>query len=143
MGRSPIAGRVPGWLIGITLAVAVFGCGPALPSGSPSRDFTQYLAGYGQVLTPAIAPPGVADWRDAVNGFPLPGAVVESAIFGVVTCVDPSLNCARRGLVRPGESLPIWIVTFADSPAADGCPMWATVDARTGSFINGTGPPCS
>ena len=117
-------------------------CGPAIETGTPSGDFTRYLEGYGQLLTPAIAPPGVVDWHDAVDGFPFPGAAVESAIYGIVTCVTPARNCAERGLVRPGQSLPIWIVTFADSPAAGGCPMWATVDARTGAFINGTGPPC-
>ncbi len=114
----------------------------AAPSATPSSAFTTYLNGYGQRFTPAQPPPGAADWRPAVEGFPAPGARVQSAIYGVVTCYDPSRNCAERGLVRPGESLPIWIVTFEDDPAAQGCRFWASVDATTGSFINGSGPPC-
>ena len=126
----------------ILLALIVAACADALPGASPSDDFTIYLNGYGQRFTPAQPPPGTADWHQAVNGFPFPGARVQSAIYGVVTCFDPSKNCANRGLVRPGDSLPIWIVTFEDDPGAQECPVWASVDAATGSFINGTGPPC-
>ncbi len=74
--------------------------------------------------------------------YPFPGAI-PTATYGTVTCVDPAKNCAERGLARPGERVDIWYVTFADSPAAQGCSTWATVDAHSGAFINGTGPPCN
>ncbi len=113
------------------------------PTSTPSADFTTYLNGYGQRFTPAQPPPGAADWHPAANDFRAPGARLQSAVYGVVTCFDPSQNCAERGLVRPGESLAIWIVTFEDDDAAaHGCRLWASIDATTGAFINGSGPPC-
>ena len=108
----------------------------------PSSDFSNYLAGYGQVFTPVDPPPGAADWHAAVRGQPFPGGTVEKAMYGTVSCVDPSKNCATRGLARPGQPIAIWYIGFADSPAAPGCDLWATVDAHSGDFINGNGPPC-
>ncbi|MEP7158246.1 MAG: hypothetical protein ABI797_02375 [Chloroflexota bacterium] len=118
--------------------------GPVPTPSTPgsARLFFEYLGGYGQVFTPKQLPVGVADWAPAVEGFPFPGAGVESYAYGTVSCVDPARNCANRGLAGPNQPIDIWLVTFADSPAAEGCPMWATVDARTGSLINGDGPPC-
>jgi hypothetical protein len=108
-----------------------------------TQDFVAYLAGYGQELTLSPAPEGLLDWHPAVKDFPFPGAVVSAATYGTVTCFGPSLNCATRGLARPGASVPIWLVTFVDSPPAQGCPLWATVAATTGEFLNGSGPPCN
>ena len=101
----------------------------------PPADFTKYLHSFGQVFTPQPAPADAADWRLGIpSGFPMPGAKVDRAIYGVVTCVEPEKNCAMRGLVRPGEALAIWVLTFDKR-----CPMWATIDARTGAFVNGQG----
>ena len=114
--------------------------GPGAPDQEPSADFTNWLNGYGNVLTPGPPPAGAENWRAAVADIYPDGGRVESAIFGLVTCFDPSRNCANRGLVRPGETKAIWVVSFADD--ADGCPVWATVDATTGEFITGTSGPC-
>ncbi len=107
----------------------------------PSSAFRNYLAGYGQVFTPVAPPPGAADWHAAVLG--RHSGTPAKAIYGTVSCVDPS-NCATdRGLARPGQPIAIWYIGFADSPAAQGCVLsWATVDAHSGAFINGDGPPC-
>jgi len=128
----------------LMLAVAIAGCsGPAAFEAATPEDFSSYLEGFGQRFTPRLAPLDAADWHAAVRGFPPPTAQVASATYGEVTCVDPSKNCAKRGLVRPNETRAIWVVGFVvDAPAADGCFMWATVDARTGEFINGDGPTC-
>ena len=114
------------------------------PTSAGARDFTTYLSGYGQVFTPANPPPDAADWHATVTelGYLPSGAAPESATYGTVTCVDPAMNCAERGLARPGERIDIWLVTFAEVPAAQACPLWATVDAHSGAFINGNGPPC-
>ncbi len=101
-------------------------------SAAPA-DFTNYLHDFGQEFTPQPAPANAADWRLGIpSDFPIPGAKVDTAVYGVVTCVQPEKNCAMRGLVRPGEALPIWVLSFDER-----CPMWATIDARTGAFING------
>jgi hypothetical protein len=126
-------------------ALVAGGCGVAPTFGTPAAEFTSWLEGYGQKFTPELAPPGTADWHSGIVGFPFPDAQVESAIFGDVTCVDPSpeKDCAHRGLARPGESVPIWIVTFRDAPANQGCSIpWAVLDAHTGEFVVGNGPPC-
>jgi hypothetical protein len=125
----------------LALVLALAGCS-AVPLPSPPADFTGYLEGYGQRFVPEIAPPDAADWRPAVVDFPFLGAQVDAVSYGVVSCFDPTRNCAERGLVRPQETLAIWLVTFVEAPANGGCPVWATVDATTGSFINGSGPPC-
>ena len=124
----------------LAFSTVVAACGVAV-NGTPAADFTEYLASYGQVFTPATAPVNAVDWRPALGDFPFPGAQVASAIYGVVSCVDPK-PCFHRGLVEPGKTRAIWIISFVESPAADGCPVWASVDATTGGFINGTGPPC-
>ena len=113
-----------------------------MPLASPHADFMGYLEGYGQHFSPELAPLDAADWRAAVVGFPFLGAEVEAATYGVVSCFDPTKNCANRGLVRPGQPLAIWLVSFVEPPDGDGCPLWATVDAKTGLFINGAGTPC-
>jgi hypothetical protein len=104
--------------------------------------FDDYLRGYGQRFDPAPEPIDVVDWHPAIpTGFPTNTARVSRAVFGQVTCVDPSLNCANRGLARPGDSVPIWLITFTDPVNGAGCPEWATV-GQSGEFINGSGPPC-
>ena len=123
---------------------------PSSPSEVPSESFVSYLAGYGQRFTPTPVPAGgvvsaqsvLAKLR-AENFPPLSSAdpVAQAPIYGIVTCVDPSKNCAQRGLVRPGESLAIWLVGYPTVPGGNGGQAWATVDAKTGSFINGDGPP--
>jgi hypothetical protein len=104
-------------------------------------DFDEYLRGYGQRFDPAPEPVDGVDWHPAIAGFPTNTARVSRAVFGHVTCVDPSLNCANRGLARPGDVVPIWLITFTDAVNGRGCPEWATV-GQSGAFINGTGPPC-
>jgi len=112
------------------------------PERSPSvawTDFNRYLDGYGQLFTPTAVPSEIADWSDSVTTLTHELGNPDQLTYGVVTCVNEALNCANRGLVRPGESLAIWLVEF--SPVV-GCPQWAAVDARSGEFINGSGPPC-
>jgi hypothetical protein len=126
----------------MTILMLVAGCSETLTR--PPADFTDYLQSFGQVFTPQFAPADAADWRAGIPlGFPYPGAMVDAATYGVVTCVDPTKNCANRGLAGPGPGLPIWIVSFVEGVGSNACPAWATIDARTGAFINGTGPPCS
>jgi hypothetical protein len=132
------------------LVASVAACGqvPALGNvvqepedAAASRlDFDAYLRGYGQRFDPAPEPVDGVDWHPAIADFPTGTARVSRAVFGNVSCVDPSLNCAARGLARPGDVVPIWLITFTD-PADGGCPEWATVDPA-GAFINGSGPPC-
>ena len=115
----------------------------------PSESFVAYLDGYGQRFTPAPVPAtGIVSAQAVIaklraDGFPPFASAdpVAQAIYGIVTCVDPSKNCAERGLVRPGESLAIWLVGYPTVPGANGGTAWATVDAKTGAFINGDGPP--
>jgi hypothetical protein len=132
----------------LLLAAAVAGCGGLGPFEPPTpANFTSYLEDYGQRFTPRPAPTGAADWRGGVPiGFPYPGAQVAYATYGEISCVDPSKNC-ERGLVgldqRPDQTLAIWVISFVDTPASEGCPLWATVDAKTGAFLNGAGPPCA
>ena len=123
----------------------------AVPSLRPSAaSFVSYLHYYGQLFTlvpvPATgvvsASTALAKVRDV--GYPdsaSPDPVAEAPVFGIVTCVDPSKNCAQRGLVRPGDSLFIWLIVFPTVPEAHGGSAWATVDATTGSFINGAPQP--
>ncbi len=112
----------------------------------PTQSFRSYLAGYGQIFTPAAVPTtGVVDATSVVaslqaSGFPTKGARADPPIYGLVTCVDPAKNCLNRGLVRPGHTLAIWWVGFSETPASDGGLAWATIDATTGEFINGDGP---
>lgn len=119
--------------------------GPTTPI--PTESFRSYLAGYGQIFTPAAVPTkGVVDAKSVVeslqaSGFPAKGALADPPIYGLVTCVDPAANCLKRGLVRPGQTLAIWWVGFSDTPASDHGLAWATVDAKTGEFINGDSPP--
>jgi hypothetical protein len=116
----------------------------------PSKSFVAYLDSYGQRFTPAPVPAtGIVSAQAALaklraDGFPTPAtaaAVAQAPIYGIVTCVDPSRNCAERGLVRPGKSLAIWLVGYPTVPGGNGGTAWATVDAKTGAFINGDGPP--
>lgn len=138
--RSEISWRTARYAITtFALAMALSACGLFPSNRAPSADFTKYLDGYGQRFTLQDPPAEAADWHRAQ---PIVPAKVESAIYGVVTCFDPARNCAARGLVRRGESLAIWIVSYADTPEAQGCPLWVTVDATSGKPINGAGPPC-
>lgn len=119
------------------------------PAFTPPANFVAYLAGYGQEFTPAPVPPsGVVSAHEVVaklraDGFPSFAKAGADAqpIYGMVTCIDPTKNCAERGLVRPGQALAIWLVGYPAVSGADGGTAWATVDARTGAFINGDGPP--
>ncbi len=119
--------------------------GPTTPI--PTESFRSFLAGYGQIFTPAAVPTtGVVDPKAVVqslqaSGVPAKGARADPPIYGLVTCVDPAKNCLERGLVRSGQTLAIWWVGFSDTLASDDDMAWATVDAKTGDFINGNSPP--
>lgn len=125
----------------MTLLVAVIVLAACSSPFEPPPDFVAYLAGYGQVFDPEPAPPvGIIQAQEVLaklraDQWPpnAPGAAGQ-ATYGIVSCVDPAKNCAERGLVRPGETLAIWIVGYPDANA------WATVDATTGAFINGDSP---
>ena len=104
----------------------------ALPApGQPSESFVAYLDGYGQRFTPAPVPAtGIVSAQAVLaklraDGFPpfaSADAVAQAPIYGIVTCVDPSKNCAERGLVRPGESLAIWLVGYPTVPERTAAP---------------------
>ena len=128
----------------LMLAAAVAGCGgPALFGTATPADFTAYLEDFGNHFTPRPVPPDAADWHAGLPVDLYPWKQVASATYGEVTCVDPSKhdNCSH-GLAQPGQTLAIWVIGFVDTPKAEGCPMWMTVDAKTGDIINATGPPC-
>jgi WD40-like Beta Propeller Repeat len=120
--------------------------GPSL--GPSSESFVSWLGYYGQLFTPVPVPAtGVISASTALanlGGYPQsasPDPKAQAPIYGIVTCVDPSKNCAQRGLVRPGESLAIWLIVFPTIPDAHRGSAWATVDAVTGSFITGAAQP--
>ncbi len=116
---------------------------PARTVDPGARDFLGYLHGYAQAFTPNDPPTEAADWHDAVQNFPFAGAEVETAQYGTVTCLNPDQGLRGTcALGQPGHPLNIWLVTFADVPAFQGCPVWASVNAETGDFINGSGPQC-
>ena len=130
----------------VLVASLLVGCGlmpsPQEPADAAAarQEFDEYLIGYGQRFDPGPTPAEAADWQPAVQGFQSKTMNVSRAVFGTVTCVDPAKDCADRGLVRPGQQLAIWLITFTGTAAA--CSAWATVDATTGAFINGRGWPC-
>ena len=118
-------------------------------SYTPAQSFVDYLAGYGQTFTPEMVPlSGVVPAQQVVaklkaDGWP-PGAPVAEGqpIYGVVRCVDAPKGCGARGLVGPDETLAIWLVNYPEvSGSEPGTTSWATVDAASGDFINGDGPP--
>jgi hypothetical protein len=113
------------------------------PEASPSTinrdDFDDYLAGYGQLFTPEEPPLTAADWRPRIEPLARSLGNPERATYGVVSCVNSDLNCQNRGLVRPGETLAIWLIEF---PPVTGCPVWWTFDATAAVLINGSSPPC-
>lgn len=134
-------------LLTLLLALVLAGC---LPSAQvpPPASFVSWLDDFGQVFTPADPPAGVISTTAVVQllrgqGFPpfAAGARMAPPIYGVVTCVRAAA-CRDRGLVlAPGPGLAIWVVGYPDTPGGNGGTAWATVDARTGAFINGDGPP--
>ena len=128
----------------LMLAAAVAGCGGRAPfERAVPADFTSQQEAFGNRFTPQPVPPDVADWHSGLPPDLYPWKQVASATYGEVTCVDPSKheNCSH-GMVQLGQTLAIWVIGFVDTPKAGGCPMWMTVDAKTGDFINGFGPPC-
>jgi len=92
--RDRSGGQVHKVVGGLLVALLLVGCAEVVPTETPTANFTGYLAGYGQLFTPMVAPLD-SDWRSAVAKGLQPGATldrVESAIYGVVTCVDPAKN---------------------------------------------------
>jgi hypothetical protein len=124
------------------LVLIVAACGQA--SATPSPHLTAWLALYDQVFIAEPAPSDAAEWHQAVADFTvdMPDAQVESAIYGKVSCASPSVDCTDRGLVGPVVPVPLWIITFRNTPDTRGCPTWAAVQADSGTFVNGYGPPC-
>ena len=122
LARRATLMRLPFTLVLVATLLASCGQVPELEelvqepkdAASARLDFEGYLQGYGQRFDPAPEPVDAPDWHPAVQGFPTVTAKVSRAVFGNVTCVDPSMNCANRGLARPGEIVPIWLITFTD-----------------------------
>ena len=134
---------------GVLVLTSVAGCAnlglqpAALP---PNLDET--LERCGEVFTPMIAPPGIVTAEAVVQrlrsgGFPPfapPNSRVATPVYGVLADGKPS-ECRGDGFTRPGEQLAIWLVVWPDVSGGNGGQAWAIVDARTGEFIVGDGPP--
>jgi hypothetical protein len=89
-----------------------------------------FFASRGEAFTPSEAPSGIADWRDEVVRFQ-PGSSVESAVYGIIRCVDPSKACTFAGVPEADRTRPVWIVGFDQTPADSECPRWVVVELVT------------
>ena len=136
--------------LGLAISVLIAACAlveqPA--AVQPSRSFVQVLDSHGQRFVPLPVPETGIVSPDIVlqtlrrDGFP-PFATDRTAdqpIYGVVQC--RSANCDPLGLVEEqDENVPIWLVGFPRASGGNGGQAWAVVDARTGGFLVGDGPP--
>jgi hypothetical protein len=142
----------------ISLALVLVGClgpdpeptvDPGPPVGAPP-NFFESLMSNGGVFTRMTAPPGVVAPNDVLqrlqaDGFPPfapAGARAATPIYGIVTCREAS-KCPKMGglLAQPGGSVAVWLVVWPDVSGGNGGQAWAAVDATTGQFIEGDGPP--
>ena len=132
-----------------TLLLAVVACDRVVltPAELPG-NFTEWLDGCREVFTQSAPPAGVVDPQAVVEdlrvkGFPPfapPGARPAAPVFGVISNGPPN-DCHGGGIVGVGEELPVWFVVWPDVPGANGGLAWALVDARSGAFLVGDGPP--
>jgi hypothetical protein len=135
----------------ISLALFVVGClglhpGPPV---APPPNFFESLVNSGRVFTPMPAPPGVVAPNDVLqrlqaDGFPpfaSPGARAATPIYGIVTCREASKCPKMGGAAPPGRPVAVWLVVWPDVSGGNGGQAWAAVDAATGQFIEGDGPP--
>lgn len=131
------------------LGVASIGCAgvPLAPVDLPA-NLTEMLDNCGEAFTPLVAPPGTVA-SDAVlqrlraDGFPPfapPDARPAAPVYGVIADREAS-TCDWDGLAPAGEPLQVWLVVWPAVSGANGGTAWAAVDARSGTFIVGDGPP--
>ena len=122
------------------------GCLPVVRQ-MPSASFVGWIEDFGQTFTPTQPPAGVVSPEAVVlklraEGFPpfAAGARMAPPIYGVVTCIEAA-RCRDQGLTAPCESLAVWVVDYPDTSGANGGTAWAMLEALTGEFISGDGPP--
>ena len=139
-------------LIGtLALALLIVGCADVLPLPprpvEPAQNFIADLEDAGRVFEPQPVPPGVVPANQVVeqlqaDGFPPfapSGAQPAPPTYGVVTCVVRA-RCATGGFAQEGP-VGIWLVVWPEVSGGNGGLAWAAVDAATGAFIFGDGPP--
>ena len=132
-------------LVASVLALVV-ACSP--PATAPPQSFVEYLDDWGQQFVPVAAPPGRVVPPETVvqnlqrDGFPpfAKDRTVDAPVLGVVRCGVGQCRL-DRGLVSEGPDKLFWVVGFPNTPGANGGTAWAVVDARTGGFVVGDGPP--
>ena len=134
----------------LTLSWVVAACA-GLASLAPvdlPPNLEDQLECWGEGFTPSLPPPGVVDGAAVVNrlraeGFPPfapPNAHPAPPIYGVISERGPG-TCRDGGFVPAGQELQVWLVLWPGVSGAAGGSAWAIVDARTGSFLVGDGPP--
>jgi hypothetical protein len=115
----------------------------------PSASSREFLSSAGNQFEAAVVPSGVVS-ADAVvaslraQGFPpfATDRTVDPPIYGIITCIDSKVCADRSGLVRdPAARMVVWVVDFPRASGGNGGTAWAVVDAATGAFITGDGPP--
>lgn len=130
--------------VGVAMFVLAGAC--AAPTMELSDSFRRELAVDGQQFRPRVPADGVVPPDAALEliqraDFP-PFATDRTAdppIFGVIRCIGPA-RCPSVP-VEPGEELPIWLIGYPRAATASGGHAWAVIDARTGRFLFGDGPP--
>ena len=122
-----------------------------LPAPDVPENFASMFDCSGERFTGAIPPPDVLPGaqvasRLRADGWPPfapPGSRMASPIYGVVSQAGPD-SChgfGGGGLVEDGEQLDVWLVVWPEVSGGNGGQAFALVDARTGSFVVGDGPP--
>lgn len=136
--------RGPALLLALVL-VPTSGCAPS--PVEPPQSFVEYLESNDQQFVSVPAPgidvvsPELVVQTLLRDGFP-PFAIDRTAdppILGVVRC-GPACR-GDGGFLGPGQERLVWIVGFPRASGANGGTAWAVVDAVSGSFIVGDGPP--
>ncbi len=111
-------------MLGIIGLVAL-GCGEL--RARPDPEALAFLELRGEVFAADPAPRDIADWRDAMSAFQ-PGSAVDSAVYGVIRCVEPSKACTFGGVPAVGRTRSVWILGFGSTPSGSDCPGWAIVE---------------
>jgi hypothetical protein len=145
-GRYPDA--TPPRLALLAALVLVLGVACAPPVGKAPASFVGWLDDYGQQFVPVANPAGTVVAPDVVlqtleeDGFPpfATDRTADAPILGVAQC-GPGKCRLDRGLLAEGRDRLWWVVGFPNASGGNGGTAWAAVDARTGAFVVGDGPP--
>lgn len=138
-------------VVGVLATGLSLGACAGLPIGQaplPPNLATQ-LEACGEAFTPMLAPPDAVRATAVLeqlraDGFPpfaQPNARAADPVYGVLADRGPNSTCRGEGLVSRGDSFEIWLVVWPDVSGGNGGQAWAIVDAQTGSFTVGDGPP--